>query len=91
MALDSRPHLLLIRYAGRTYEIPFRAGALHPEEPAHHFPGAALPTITISMQPVYLFDQIGGIPWLCLPPWLLTCLLLTPPLVRFLRRLLHIA
>jgi hypothetical protein len=91
LALDAQPHLLLVRYAGRTYEVPFRAGTHHPEVPLQLFPGAPLPAIEVALKPMYLFDRIGGLPCIGLPAWLLTCLLLTPPLVSFLRKLLRIA
>ena len=54
-------------------------------------PGAPLPAVTITYRPVYLFDRIGGFARAGLPPWLLACLFLTPPLVRFLRKVLRIA
>jgi hypothetical protein len=91
MPLDRTPHLLRVRYGGRTYEVPFHAGALHPGEPIHRFPDSPISAVTLAYRPVYLFDRIGGLSTCHVPAWLLACLFLTPPLVRFLRKILRIA
>jgi len=87
---DTRPQRLKIRYAGRTYEAPFRAGTRRYDEPITVFPGAPLQTIEVALIPRRLFDLVGGMDRLFLPPWLVAYFLIAIPAVSILKRVLRI-
>jgi len=88
---DAGPRELKIRYVGRTYSAPFVAGTRQYESPETLFEEAPLQAIRVGLRPVRLFDFVGGIGWLSLPPWLTAYLLIAIPLVTILRRLWRIA
>ena len=88
---DTQPHVLKIRYAGRTYEAPLCAGTRYYEEPVTVFPDAPLQSIEVALKPLRLFDFVGSIDWLLLPPWLVAYLLIAIPFVTILRRILRVA
>ncbi len=88
---DAQPHQLKIRYAGRTYEAAIRAGTCRYEEPITIFPHAPLRSIEVVLMPTRLFNFVGSIDWLFLPPWLVAYLLLVLPFMAILRRVLRIA
>ncbi len=88
---DAGPRELKIRYAGRTYSAAFVAGTRHYENPETLFAEAPLQAIRVGHKPLRLFDFVGGIEWLGLPPWLTAYLLIAIPFVTILRRLWRIA
>jgi len=88
---DSLPHELRIRYSGRTYPAAFVAGTRYYETPDMLFPDAPLQAIRVALKPMRLFDFVGGIDWILLPPWLTAYLLIAIPLVTMLRKFLHVA
>jgi uncharacterized membrane protein (DUF106 family) len=83
------PHVLRVRYGGRTYEHPLRAGAptydagleTHDEK---------LTTTEVKLRPVKLFGIVPGIAALLLPPWLVAYLLIVIPGVPLIKRALRI-
>jgi hypothetical protein len=88
---DACPRELKIRYAGRTYSAAFVAGTRYYENPETLFSEAPLQAIRVGLTPLRLFDFVGGIGWLSLPPWLTAYLLIAIPCVTILRRLWRIA
>ncbi|MEI6211124.1 MAG: hypothetical protein WCR06_05815 [bacterium] len=90
VAHDTEPHLLQLRYAGRTYSIPYRAGKRQYEQPTRLFENAPLQSIEVVLTPRRLFNLVGGFDFLRLPPWLVVCLILVLPLIRLLRTIFRI-
>ena len=88
---DKQPHVLRIRYAGRTYEAAIRAGTPRYEEPSTFFQATPVRSIEVVLNPTRLFNFVGGIDWLFLPPWLVAYLLIAIPLMPILRRVFHVA
>ena len=88
---DTQPHVLKIRYAGRTYEAAILAGTRRYAEPITTFPDAPLRSIEVMLKPARLFDFVGSIDWLSIPPWLVGYLLIAIPFVPILRRVLRVA
>lgn len=88
---DTRPRELKIRYAGRTYAAAFVAGTWRYEDPDTLFADAPLHAIRVRLKPLRLFDFVGGINGLLLPPWLTAYLLIAIPCVAVLRRLWRVA
>ena len=91
IARDTQPHVLKIRYGGRTYEAPLLAGTRRYEPPFTFFPDAPVQSIEVALKPVRLFDFVGGIDWLFLPPWLVAYLLIAIPFVTLLRKVCRVA
>lgn len=91
MVHDTQPHTLKIRYAGRTYEAPLCAGTRRYAEPVTLFPDAPLQSVEVALQPMRLFNFVGSIDWLLLPPWLVAYLLIAIPFVSILRRVCRVA
>ena len=83
---DAKLRRLKIRYDGHTYEAPIRAGTPVYEEPVTDFPGAPLQAIEVVLVPRRLFNLVGGVDWLFLPPWLVAYFLIASPAVSILKR-----
>lgn len=90
VALDRQPHLLNIRFAGRTYAQPFLAGRRWYETPQTIFADAPVNATEVVLTPRRLFDFVGGLGMLFLPPWLVAYLLIAIPFVSILKRLFRI-
>ena len=91
IALDAQPHRLKIRYAGNTYEVPFFAGTRRYADPVTLFPDTPIRSVEVVLSPTRLFDFVGSVDWLFLPPWLVAYLLIAIPVMMAMRRLLRIA
>jgi uncharacterized membrane protein (DUF106 family) len=89
-ARDSRKHTLRIRYGGKTYAAGFLAGKRQYAPAVTAVANSPVQAIELVMKPMRLFDYIGAIDFLFLPPWLVAYLLIAIPSVSLLRRVFRI-
>jgi uncharacterized membrane protein (DUF106 family) len=86
---SSAPHMLRIRYAGKTYEHPLLAGGLKYDAPLKTH-DEKLTTSEVKLRPVKLFDIVPEIPALLFPAWLVAYLVIVIPSVPLIKRALRI-
>jgi uncharacterized membrane protein (DUF106 family) len=86
---SSAPHLLRVRYGGRTYEHPLRAGVRTYDAPVEMHDEKLIAT-EVKLRPVKLFGIVPGIPALLFPAWLVAYLIIVIPSVPVIKRVLRI-
>ena len=89
VAHDKNPHVLKVRYGGRTYEQPFLAGRHQYEEPVKMFDEAPIQSIEVVLKPMRLFDFVGDL-WI-IPAWMTAYLMICIAFFYIFRRVLNIA
>lgn len=87
---DANPHTVKIRFSGRTYEKEVLAGRRQYAPALTLYPDAPVQAVELVMKPMKLFDYVGALDFLFLPPWLVAYLLIAIPFVTILRRVLRI-
>ncbi|MFZ4394316.1 MAG: hypothetical protein ACOYOU_01665 [Kiritimatiellia bacterium] len=87
---DTNPHVMKIRFGGRTYAQEVLAGKRQYAPALTVYLAAPVQAVELVMKPMKLFGGVGAIDFLFLPPWLVAYLLIAIPFVTILRRVLRI-
>lgn len=84
-----QPHMVRVRYGGKTYEHRLRAGS-PTYEPTVQVHDDRLIATVVKLRPVKLFGMVPGWPALMLPAWLVAYLLIVVPSVPLIKKALKI-